>query len=191
MDSKVASVSPVARANSTLGRIGMPRFLVDIRDRGRVGVKRRINAHTNRGGTTRGEFEQVRFLNNAIELHDSTVAGVRFHDGDAMVMFRPAYVHRSERRPGIDPGTGWVQDIDVIIRNATPVRLPRKLPATIADGNLLAGRLEYPNIIPFPLDESPVVLAIRMDNGEEIQIQGSSLAMKIAGEAIFVEEFPG
>jgi hypothetical protein len=37
-------------------------------------------------------------------------------DGSIVVKLRPAYIHRSDGVPGIDPGSGWVQDAVIELR---------------------------------------------------------------------------
>ena len=40
-------------------------------------------------------------MNSLIELHDSNVAKIESRDGKVIVHFLPAYLHKSEGRPGI------------------------------------------------------------------------------------------
>ena len=57
-------------------------------------------------------------MNQSIELHDSVLGEIGFAEGDAKLSFVHAYIHRSEGRPGIDPGTGWSQKAELIIEEA-------------------------------------------------------------------------
>ena len=43
-------------------------------------------------------------MNSVVELHDSTLAGIEPVGNEIVVRLAPAYFHRSEGRPGIDPG---------------------------------------------------------------------------------------
>jgi hypothetical protein len=47
-------------------------------------------------------------MNTNIELHDSVVANIATLEGAAIVSFQPAYLHKSEGRPGFDAGSGWL-----------------------------------------------------------------------------------
>src|SRR3954447_25869367 len=87
-------------------------------------------------------------LNNAVEIHDSTLAGVNNRGRDVVVRLVPAYVHCSEGRPGIDPGSGWLQDIDLVFRDAVIESLPSQLPSSLSDGDLCTGEGRWENGIP-------------------------------------------
>jgi len=47
-------------------------------------------------------------MNTMIQLNDSAVAKIDRQQGEMVVHFLPAYLHKSEGQPGSDPGTGWV-----------------------------------------------------------------------------------
>jgi hypothetical protein len=49
-------------------------------------------------------------VNAAIELHDSQVVAVESATG-TIIVWLAAYVHRSDGRPGFDPGSGWSQRV--------------------------------------------------------------------------------
>jgi hypothetical protein len=48
-------------------------------------------------------------MNSLIELHDSRVSNVTRGAGTVTIRFDPPYLHNSEGRPAVDPGTGWIQ----------------------------------------------------------------------------------
>ena len=56
--------------------------------------------------------------NLAVEFHDSSVEGVRWIGGDALLEMS-VFVLRSEGRPGWDDGDGWFQDAEVVLYQAT------------------------------------------------------------------------
>jgi hypothetical protein len=60
-------------------------------------------------------------VNQLIELHDTRITAVRQDGGDVQLNL-DAYVHMSEGRTGIDPGTGWMMPVRMTIRSATVVR---------------------------------------------------------------------
>jgi hypothetical protein len=61
-----------------------------------------------------------------VELHDSTLSGA-FQVGTAIeVPFRPAYVH--------DRGSGWTQDVELVIEEGILELTPIKLPCDMAEG---------------------------------------------------------
>jgi hypothetical protein len=68
-------------------------------------------------------------VNSIVEIHDSELAGTTLIGRDLALRLEPAYVHRSAGRPGIDRGSGWLQDIDLVISEANVESLPAELPA--------------------------------------------------------------
>src|SRR5207249_3264944 len=91
-------------------------------------------------------------MNTLIELHDSCVALVSKESDTVIVRFAPAYVHKSEGCPGVDPGTGWIQDAVLVVGEALVRGTIPALPCDVADGELTVGDQLHPNAIPLPLD---------------------------------------
>jgi hypothetical protein len=131
-------------------------------------------------------------MNSAIEIHDSNLAGVESVGRDAVFHLDAAYVHRSEGRPGIDPGSGWLQDIDLVVSGAVIESLPEELPGALADGVLSAGGTAWDNLIPLPLAVSgAVALSMTTSGGELVLVHGSGAEIVPRGEPRFIEPFPG
>jgi hypothetical protein len=130
-------------------------------------------------------------VNSLVELHDSVLAALVLRDGDAVLSLRPAYIHRSSGRPGSDPGTGWTQDLEITITDATVSGSSGLLPAHISEGSLKIGNEDYPSALPMVPLGSPVHLALVMETGSRVEIGGRRLTVVSVGEAQYVEEFPG
>jgi hypothetical protein len=80
-------------------------------------------------------------MNSAIELHDSEICQIRQSGGNAVVEFTPAYLHMSRGRPGIDSGSGWLQDARLSLTRAFVTGNRPALPEGVSDGDLQeAGR---------------------------------------------------
>lgn len=127
-----------------------------------------------------------------IELHDSRVVGITPSSGSVIVRFRPAYVHRSEGRAGFDPGSGWVQDIDLVVSEAVLESSFTEMPGELDDGSLSVDNEVFENAIPFPLDVRGAVRFSAVSlNGERLVIQGTGATTVPVGEARYVEQFPG
>src|SRR5688500_14560382 len=91
-------------------------------------------------------------MNTVIELHDTKVAEIVARQGTVTVHFLPAYLHKSEGRPGFDAGTGWVQDARLVFEDAfVSGRFPN-LPCDVMEGELLVGAEHHDNSIPVPLE---------------------------------------
>jgi len=131
-------------------------------------------------------------MNTAIELHDSRVIGITPSDSSVIVRFRPAYVHRSDGRPGFDPGSGWVQDCDLVVSEAVLESNFPVMPWVLDDGWLSFDDEVFENLMPLPLDvRGAVQFSARGLNGERQDILGTRATVSAVGEARYVELFPG
>lgn len=130
-------------------------------------------------------------MNEAIELHDSTLAAVR-RDGAAIsVLLEPAYVHRSEARPAFGAGSGWLQPSELRFAEATVEGEPPHSACWISDGSLDLDGERFENLVPTPLEHSGrVVLTLLTDVGERVVIAGRGLLIVPLGEARYLEECP-
>ncbi|WP_169975752.1 hypothetical protein [Tautonia rosea] len=131
-------------------------------------------------------------MNRLIELHDSTLGGLEWVGSEIVVRLRPAYVHQSEERPGMDPGTGWVQAVDLIIRSATLESLPTRLPTILADGAFSIDGARWENQIPIPLDvrQASIEFSAVTEASETLLVRGEGLSVLLRGDPRFVEQLP-
>ena len=131
-------------------------------------------------------------MNRQIELHDSTLESIVRMGPDLLLRLRPAYVHRSEGRPGIDPGSGWLQDIDLILREGVAEALPSEFPFDLESGSFEAGEDRWENSIPLPLSTSATArLAAVTTRGARLEVRGAGASAVRRGEPRYVEEFRG
>lgn len=129
-------------------------------------------------------------MNTAIELHDSTVAEISSRAGTVIVRFVPAYLHKSEGRPGLDCGTGWVQDAQLRFADAFVTGACPDLPCDIMDGELVFGGDRRDNEIPVPLEVTePTKLSLKFGPKHAVTVKGRSVRLELLGEAKYVEEF--
>jgi len=129
-------------------------------------------------------------VNIIIELHDSTVAEIAKRDGTVVVHFVPAYLHKSEGRPGFDSGTGWVQDARLIFADASVSGGFPDLPCDVMDGELVVGRERHDNKIPVPLEVTePTELRLIFDSKQTVTVTGRGVRLELFGEPRYVEEF--
>lgn len=128
--------------------------------------------------------------NAAIEFHDSHITSWRF-SGKNLVMSLRAYVHRSPGRPGIDPGTGWLQDANALIRDATLSRTLPDEPFELSEGSVEFDGQQLVNVVSLPFAISSSV-RIRLETCEHgvFEIRGRGLRIEVNGEPTFVEAFP-
>ena len=90
-------------------------------------------------------------VNISIELHDSIVAGIMKRNGEVVVHFLPAYLHKSEGRPGIDAGTGWVQEARLNFADGLTGGTFPDLPCVVMEGELVVGVERFNSQVPVPL----------------------------------------
>jgi hypothetical protein len=129
-------------------------------------------------------------MNTIIELHDSTVATIDGQLGETVVHFLPAYFHKSEGRPGYDQGTGWVQEVRLIFREASVNGDLPDLPCDVMDGALTIDGARHDNHIPVPLiSEARAELRLIFDSVHAVTVKGRGVRLQLSGEPKYVEEF--
>ncbi len=129
-------------------------------------------------------------MNSSIELHDSVVSAIASSGYWVTVTFTPAYFHKSPGQPGINPGSGWIQDAVLWVRDAVVGGKLPDFPCTITDGELTLGVHVHPNTIPVPLARHDMVtLRVVFYPGGEALIKGKSVRLELLGEPRYVDEF--
>jgi hypothetical protein len=131
-------------------------------------------------------------MNRAIELHDSVLAILENVPGAIRVLFEPAYVHETEGVPGVDPGIGWWQTIELFVNAGSVQGRLTALSSEVSDGSLTADGREYGNLVPLPISfTGEVKLDLRLKTGESVLIRGSAIRSGFEGRPEDPEEFPG
>ncbi len=136
--------------------------------------------------------------NRAIEIHDSELEQITREGADAILHFPCVYIHSSEGRPAIDPGTGWSQPAVLRIGNArvqgafsSESRSAYGGVHCLSDGALTVDGEVSDNLIPIPLSVRGAV-ELRVECwGDTVQVIGDSAELTLIGDAQYVEEFPG
>lgn len=129
-------------------------------------------------------------MNAKIEIHDSKVAEISRLDGAVLVHFLPAYLHKSQGRPGLDPGTGWVQEARLLFSDANVSGCLPDLPCDVTDGELLVGAERHDNAIPIPLTAvASTELRLVFDPAHIVLVTGQAVRLELVGEPRYVEPF--
>lgn len=129
-------------------------------------------------------------MNQLIELHDSRITAIRQAGGDVQLDL-DAYVHMSEGRPGIDPGTGWTMPVTMTVRSGTLVRDFEGGSLWITEGTIRVGANVLDNECPVPVDVDDAVEVSVAGHEGSLTVTGTGLRVEAMGEARFVEVFPG
>jgi hypothetical protein len=127
--------------------------------------------------------------NAAVEIHDSKLERIETA-GDDVIAIIDAYVHRSTGRPGVDPGTGWSQSVQLRFVRGKATGSVGSNPMELLDGRLVLSGQVLPNIIPMPLDHvGPSRVEFESWNGATIIIEGDGVTGAFGGPPVYVEEF--
>jgi len=127
--------------------------------------------------------------NRAIEFHDSTLDSVHQQGNDITLRFSAAYIHESSGKPGVDAGSGWVQEALLHVRGGSVTGEIRELPCDVSSGNLRLGGQSL-EMIPVPLDyDGEVEISVEQDGA--MLITGTRVRLELVGTPRYVEEFPG
>jgi KaiC/GvpD/RAD55 family RecA-like ATPase len=129
-------------------------------------------------------------MNTVIEIHDSKVSGINNRDDAVIVHFQPAYLHKSEGRPGFDAGSGWVQEARLIFAEAATSGDSPVWPCNVMDAELIVEAEQYRNLIPVPFEaEMLTELRLIFDSIHTVTITGRGARLELVGEPKYVEEF--
>jgi hypothetical protein len=127
--------------------------------------------------------------NRAIEFHDSTFDGVRQQGNDLTLRFSAAYIHESNGEPGVDAGSGWVQEALLHVEGGSIASEIRELPCDLWNGNLRLGGQLF-EMIPIPLDyDGQVEISLEQDGS--MRITGTRVRLELIGTPSYVEQFRG
>jgi hypothetical protein len=128
--------------------------------------------------------------NRAIELHDSVLAYVAKKSGPVEIGLMPAYVHSSTGVPGVDSGTGWVQNITVVVEAGTIEGQLPEMPCDLSGGTLAVAERVSNNVLALPLDLSgSIELKLEVMWGGQILVRGTRILTILKGEPEYVEDF--
>ncbi|HWX39095.1 MAG TPA: hypothetical protein VNY09_07620 [Candidatus Sulfotelmatobacter sp.] len=128
--------------------------------------------------------------NRAIEIHDSKLDAISVRGGEAVLHFSKVYIHESTGTPGVDAGSGWVQEAVLRISDAAVKRSFSKFPADLLDGYIMLGESVLKNEIPIALSHKGIVeLRLESWNDEVVLISGASAELELVAEPKYIEEF--
>jgi hypothetical protein len=127
--------------------------------------------------------------NAALEFHDSEVSGVHFMSGCVHVTFSAAYVHRSNEVPGVDVGSGYMQSVQLLLREAVLSGPLNDCVGKLSDGNLRVNGRSV-NLVPLPFEAAgQIALILQFSNGASFSAAGSSVQLHQTSAPRFVEHF--
>ena|ERR1035437_6910993 len=130
-------------------------------------------------------------MNSIIEIHDSEVAEIGECDGTVTVHFQSVYLHKSEGRPAYDSGTGWVQEAQLVISEASVSGDFPDWPCSMVGGEIILDGERHCNLIPVPLEVRKLTeLRLICDDIHTVTIKGRGVRLELVGVPRYVEEVP-
>jgi hypothetical protein len=125
-----------------------------------------------------------------LEFHDSDLTQVTTTEGQIACVL-DTYIHRWESGPGGWVGTGWMQQVRIVLSGApAPPALPL-LPEEIADGSLLLGEEDANGLVPVPFQASGKVrLWLQLGTADEIALSGTAVRIEAIADARYLEALP-
>ena len=129
-------------------------------------------------------------MNVAIELHDSTVTALTIEPPLVRLMLN-TYVHKSPGRPGVDAGTGWLQEAVLEIEGGVMQGEFDHLPWDLDDGWCQIGDARFDNHVPVPLSRGQFQIhVVEAFSQKTVTIAGANARLELVGEPEFVENYP-
>ena len=128
-----------------------------------------------------------RMQHRAIELHDSKVLSVRQAGGEVRVLL-DAYVHVSAGEPGRDAGTGWSQEVELVVAGGSVEEAPRGT-LWIAEGAIAIDGAVH-SLVPAELAATGAVRVELRGAEGKLAIGGRGICVVERGEPVFVEKVP-
>jgi hypothetical protein len=130
--------------------------------------------------------------NRAIELHDSFLAVLEATGDRVRVVFEPGYVHETQGVPGLDPGTGLLQTIELFVESGSIEGALTALPFDVSDGTLTIDDQIYLNLLPLPMNRrGNIELKLLLKSSECVVIRGAGITTRFEGLPEDAEDFPG
>ena len=108
------------------------------------------------------------------------------------MIFEPAYVHRSEGRPGIDAGSGFLQPAEIVFSGAKDTEKDGPCSGAISEGLVTVGGKRYDSVLPLPFDATGKVSAeFTFASGAVLSVTAAGVSCASTGPAVLVDGYEG
>lgn len=116
---------------------------------------------------------------------------IRWVEQSLQIPLRPACVHKSLGRPGIDAGITCLQNFVIELKDAELEGEFGELPADVIEGELLAGGRSFRNLVPLPCEDGEKgSLGLTFVHGNQcVRASGSEIRIIEAGGMVYIEDF--
>ncbi len=130
-----------------------------------------------------------RAQHRAVALHDSKVLAV-IREGRGLRIRLAAYVHVSVGLPGIDAGTGWAQELDLVLGEASLTAAPAEGTLWISEGQVAIDGTPL-RLLPLELRRAGRVRMELAGAEGRLFAEAASISIATRGDPEFVEKFAG
>jgi len=131
-------------------------------------------------------------LKSAIEFHGSDVVELRQSEAELKMIFEPAYVHRSEGRPGVDSGSGFLQPAEIAFSGAKFTEKDGPCTGAIAEGLISVAGKKFDSVFPLPHNASGNITAeFTFDSGAVLTVTAAGVSSASTGPAVLVDGYDG
>jgi hypothetical protein len=125
---------------------------------------------------------------STLEFEASVVGAVAEVGDGVTIVLAPAVIHRSEGIAGVDPGTRWLQQAELVFTAAELEGETPALPAAMARGKLRAGVYTYLDMLPVPTEGvGPAAFDLEFADGSRLAVIGETVTLRLHGDAKYVE----
>lgn len=128
-------------------------------------------------------------MSKGLELYQSRVSHVNRDALRITIYFPHAYIYLAKGTPGRDPGSGWSQEVELLLDDVSITSATAHLPNMIDDGYLEVDGERY-EVIPLPLGEHETAhLHLTFSDGSQLDVAGKHPVIKLIGKAKRLEDF--
>ncbi len=130
-------------------------------------------------------------MNTALDFHDSKVSQIT-SVGDAVVIhFDSVYLHRSFGVPGVDSGSGWCQEAELVFDGVSSPLVSEGVMGSLSEARLIAGAQSI-LLLPVPFRVAGDIEATFVfSNGSTLHLAVKEAHLELLGEPVYVETYPG
>jgi hypothetical protein len=123
-----------------------------------------------------------------LEFHDSILIGFDAEEPQVQLLL-DGYVHRWERLDEGWSGTGWMQNVRIVVSNAVGPSAVPPLPVDISDGQLHVGTVCHDNLVRLPLEASGAIrIWIQLTIADIVEFTGSAVRFEATAAGRYIEE---
>ena len=128
-------------------------------------------------------------MNLSVEFHDSELAEATVLPQALRLLLRPAMLHSSPGRAGIDSGSVYSAAVELLLAQPTVLTGAIGSLGKLSDGALeLDG--EAHTVVPLPFNfAGPIRVWFELATGEQIEINATALQLNVLDQGAHLDEF--